>query len=250
MKAVTVSVGFDDLLALALPRAARHFREILVVTTPEDVATQAVVARTISARCHLTRVFTARSARFNKGAALEEGFDALGRDGWFVVLDADIILPEAIRWPALEVGVLYSPLRRMAPWPLPGGALPPDGEWTARYPLHPQQHEWAGFFQLAHADDPALRERPWYPTDFTHAGTCDSLYQARWPASRKVRLPFEVLHLGEAGRNWLGRATPRADGTVPEGSAERQAELRQLIRRRVPGPGRYDHERLPPGGAG
>jgi hypothetical protein len=240
---VLVCVDFADLLAVTLPANARHFRRIVVATTPEDAETQAVVASVPNAVCHITSVFFDRQAVFNKGAALEESFDVMGRAGFFVVMDADIVLPQSFRWPAVEAGNLYSPLRRMMvelPRPL---VIPPDEEWR-RYPLHPQQHEFAGFFQLAHASDPVLASRPWYPTNWVHAGGCDSEFQAKWPAHRKIRPNFEVLHLGPAGVNWCGRASMLADGTLPEGSEERKAALRAMVRARIPGPLRHRHEKI------
>lgn len=246
MRAVLVSVQFSDILAVTLPRNARFLDYILVVTTPEDKATQEVVARVPNARCHLTRVFFERQAIFNKGAAIEEGFDVLGRLGWFVVMDADIILPGGFPWLPASPGCLYSPFRRMMENPPNPLVIPPEEEWK-RFPLHPQQTELAGFFQMFHGDDPVLQSRPWYPTDWLHAGGCDSEFQAKWPKERKVRLPFEVLHIGPAGTNWLGRASPLLDGTIPEGAGEKVARLRSLIRKRGKGPDRFCHEKLNPG---
>lgn len=241
VKAVMVCVDYADVLAITLPRSAPHFSSITVATTPEDEETRAVASRFPNVRCHLTRVFYARNALFNKGGALEETFDVMGRDGWFTVLDADIVLPSRFAWPALEVGCLYTPLRRMVD-PVPP-EIPPDEEWD-QYPLHRQQKEFAGYFQLAHASDPVLRGRPWYPSWMT-AGGCDSEFQARWHPGRKRRPAFEVLHLGPSGENWAGRASERVDGTVPPDAEEKRQRLRNLIRRRVPGPDRFRHEKLP-----
>jgi hypothetical protein len=60
-----------------------------------------------------------------------------------------------------------------------------------------------------------------------------------------------VLHLGEAGVNWCGRATAYADGTLPVGAEQRRSTLRQMIsNRRLYGPwrtnsDRYAGEKLP-----
>lgn len=248
MKVVTVCVDYSDFLSLTLPRNARHFDLVVVVSTPQDHATAAVVRSVPNALLYTTGAFYEGGAAFNKGAALESAFDLLGRGdglGWFAVIDADTAMPERIDWPELNPQCLYSPLRRMmVDLPSPP-ALPPDGEWS-RWPLHPQRREWAGFFQLAHADAVPLLPRPWYPTDWRHAGGCDSEFQAKWPQGRKVRLPFEVLHLGPAGVNWMGRSSPGADGILPEGATERVAELRRLRRLRRPGPDCFAAEKLPP----
>lgn len=243
MRALTVSVNFSDLLAVTLPKNARFFDSILVITTPEDEATQEVVAHVPNARCYTTQVFFERNAVFNKGAAIEEGFDILGRLGWFVVMDADIILPGGFPWLPAAPGYLYSPFRRMMADPPIPLVIPPEEAWK-QFPLHPQQMEFAGFFQMFHGDDPVLQSRPWYPTEWKHAGGCDSEFQAKWPAERKRRLPFEVLHIGPAGVNWLGRASPLLDGTTPPDAQEKIARLRSLIRKRGSGPDRFKHEKL------
>jgi hypothetical protein len=49
-----------------------------------------------------------------------------------------------------------------------------------------------------------------------HAGGCDSVFQEKFPSSKKFRLNFDSLHLGEVDVDWLGRTTKRTDGTVPE----------------------------------
>ncbi len=239
MRALTVCVEYDDLLRLTLPRLLRHFDWLLVVTSPADDRTQYLVAQTVAeamagdearkVQLHVTDAFTRGGATFNKGLAIEEGLDVLGRDGWLAIVDADIVLPSTpIPNPqSLIPGFLYGPARRrMCVDP---AAWDRGDDWSA----HPfiQDHELAGFFQLFHASDPALWERPWYGIDWRHAGGCDSVFQAKWPAERRVRLPFEVLHLGPDGTNWHGRISPRLDGAaIPgrEARARAHAEMHRL----------------------
>lgn len=270
MRALLTAVGYHDLLALCLPYNAHHFSEILVVTTPEDTATQAVVAAVPNASCHLTQAFYPAPGVFAKWAALEEGLDVLGRRGWVALLDADVCWPKGLRWeertvhpsavggsvtwqtmdcviPGVGVstwvgGNLYGPLRRMHE-AIPA-AVPPEETWD-RYPLHRQQHEHAGFSLIFHASDPHLGPPPWFDTRWVHCGGGDSEFQSKWGPECKVRPPWHVLHFGAAGTNWLGRSTPFADGTVPADASDRVAELWRLIRMRRPGPDRFRHEKLP-----
>jgi len=238
MRAITVCVEYDDLLRLTLPRLLSHFDWLLVATSPADVGTQYLVAQMAAAamaageprpvQLHVTDAFTRGGAVFNKGLAIEEGFDLLGREGWLCVVDADIVLPPLIPHPSsLIPGCLYGPARRrmcVDPAAWDGG-----DDWSG-YPAV-QDCELAGFLQLFHASDPALRGRPWYGTDWRHAGGCDSVFQAKWPAERRIRLPFEVLHLGPDGINWHGRVTPRLDGAEIRGREARaraQAEMRRI----------------------
>ncbi len=114
---------------------------------------------------------------------------------------------------------LITPRRRMAPWPM--SSLLDECDW-GNYPLHRHDTEWAGYSQIFHATDPALGNPPWHHTGYVHAGIADSEFQAKWKPNLKIRPNFEVLHLGEAGVNWAGRATLLGDGTELPGSAERR----------------------------
>jgi hypothetical protein len=239
MRALITCVSFDDILALTLPTVLRHVEEAWVVTHPDDAATQHV-AKACGAEVFCTDAFYRGGCEFRKYLAIEEALDAMKREGWLAIMDCDIVLPRHIDWPALEVGTLYGPLRRMAPLT---AAVPPEEHWAA-YPLHGNRAEWPGYFQLLHADDPHLGPPPWHQTDWRHAGGGDSFFQGRWPAARKVRLSFEVLHLGTAGTNWCGRATPRLDGTAHPDAATRRQKLRQYVRARKPGADRFAHEKL------
>lgn len=223
MLALTVCVEYDDLLAITLPQAAKHFERVCVVSTPGDERTAKVVAGVEGAEVFVTDAFYRRGAAFNKGLAIEEGLDAMGREGWLVIFDADIVMPAEMDFDGIQAGNLYCPRRRQLQqeW-----RYSEELDWMSLPGVRDVEH--AGFFQLFHADDAALESRPWYGVDWLHAGGCDSDFQAKWPQDRKVWLPFDVLHLGPVCRNWHGRHTPRLDGR-PIRDAElrcrRQAEM-------------------------
>lgn len=222
LKAIVICVEYDDLLEISLPRNLRHFSELVVVTAPQDERTQQLVRGFPGVRCHVTDAFYRYGAKFNKGLAMEEGFDVLGRDGWILIWDADIVLPAEMTLPSLEPGNLYGVHRRMLH---DAQQWRDDLDWT-RLPLEGDRIV-AGYFQLFHADDPHLQSRPWYDVTYNHAGGGDAYFQHLWPEERKVWLPFEVLHLGPRGRNWFGRATVRRDGSLPP-----QAFSRKLLMER------------------
>src|ERR1700684_2367263 len=108
-----VCVDYDDFLAVTLPVNQAHFDKIVVVTDMQDERTAAVASRFANVTLHRTDAFYAGGAAFNKGAALEEGFDILGRAGWICILDADILLPKIFDLPPLAGGWLYGARRRM-----------------------------------------------------------------------------------------------------------------------------------------
>lgn len=255
MRAILVSVDFADILALTLPYNRHHFDDVCVVTTSGDVATIRVAAAN-DAWCYCTDAFYKDGADFNKWLALEEGLDYFGRIGWTCIMDADILWPKnatdlmraPLAWSslpaALQCGNLHTPLRRM--WHRPSDTIPSESDWK-KFPLHRQQHEFAGYTQIFHADDPVLSGLGhWHETDWRHCGGADSFFQAKWPQERKVRPPFEVLHLGESGINWCGRATPYLDGTLPAEQVQRITRVRGYVQDRQgkSGTARFRHEKV------
>ena len=242
MKAILVAVDYADILGVTLPYNRHHFDEVMIVTTPTDLAIHKI-AEENNATIYATTSFYDNGAVFNKWKALEEGLDALGREGWLCLMDADVMWPKQVPDYPREVGCLYTPLRRMMrKIRMP---IPPEAEWD-QFTLHRQQVEWAGFSQIFHCSDPHLGLAPWHEINWRHAGGADSIFQLKWPNNRKVRPPFEVLHLGPSGCNWCGRATERLDGTVPDGSEEKMQQVRNFIktRRGKNGARRFDGEKI------
>lgn len=251
MRAVIVSVDYSDLLALTLPVNRPLFDEVTVVTYTGDAKTIAV-AEANGARVFTTGSFYDDGADFNKWKALEEGLDFVGRFGPLLLLDADIVWPrrgrEILNSLPLVPGFLYGPRRRMLT-DLSSirstGLLPSEKVW-GRFPLHPNEREVAGYSQVFFAEDSVLGPPPWHETNWRHAGGADSFFQSKWPNERKVRPPFEVLHLGPAGANWTGRTVDYLDGTTPPGANSRRRKLRDYIagRRVRPPEDRYGPEKL------
>jgi hypothetical protein len=210
MKAILVCVDYADLLAITLARNFTMFDKVLIVSNDRDSETHALAKSYKYADVSLynTDAFYRDGADFNKGLAIEEGFDVLGRDGWIAVLDADIVLPRdfcgQLSLHAVDPHCIYGPSRRLCvnPKDWNGGY-----DWS-RLPRIPDR-EIAGYCQVFHANAPVLQYRPWYGTNWTHAGGCDSVFQAKWPTEQRTRLPFDALHLGPHGVNWHGRVTQK-----------------------------------------
>lgn len=238
LRAFIVSVGYDDLLDISLGYNFHHFGEVNVITSPSDVKTLEVVERH-GCNCYTTDAFYEEGADFNKWRALEEGLSWFGRNGWICLMDADILWPEVIPPLDLHIGYLYTPLARIC---RDVSRIPGEPSW-GRYPLRPNQVEWAGYTQIFHATDPHLPHPPWHEIDWKHAGGADSFFQRRWERETKLRPPFEVLHLGPHGVNWCGRVSPRVDGTMPpDAYKHRQALSQYKVKRRLTRT--YQHEKI------
>lgn len=232
LRAILVSVDYTDLLAVTLPHNRHHFKEVYVVTSTADAKNVEPVASRQGATMIATDRFYANGATFNKWAAMEWGLDLMGRFGWICLMDADVLWPRVVDLRRhLRKGFLFGPRRRIAD-PVPNPVPLEEDQWR-RFPLHRQEREVAGYSQIFHAEDPVLGLSPWHETDWRHAGGADSFFQAKWPPDRKVRPPFEVLHLGPPGVNWYGRATDRLDGTVPAGADEKKARIKEIWRQRA-----------------
>lgn len=236
MNALTVCVNYDDLLAITLPAMVRHFERIMVVTDLHDHDTVLVSQSWDNVVAYQTDAFYRDGAVFNKGAAVEEGLDYLGRQGWICCVDADILLPEKMDLSPLEVGTLYGARRRVCPDPTRW-----QEPWTNWRAIN--ETELGGFLHVFHANDPALvGRRPWYSTNWRHAGGYDSDFEGHWPREKKRRLPFTVLHLGLCRVNWWGRQTKRLDGTEPKSAAEAKRLTEQMKAGRATGD--RSHERI------
>lgn len=224
IRGITVSVGYGPLLRITLPRNMRHLTECLVVTSPDDRETQEVASSVPGVRLHVTDAATRHQARFNKGLCFEEAWDHFGRDGWWLVHDSDIILPDSLHLDQLKPDHLHGARRRILEDP---SKWSPDLDWRV-CPLT-RDGSAVGFFQLFHADDPALSARPhwydasdpnlvgggpWYDVSFAHAGGGDAAFMDRWSRNKIKILPVDCLHLGPVDRHWYGVSPEGKDITT------------------------------------
>src|ERR1700758_5305210 len=97
LQCVSVCVNYDDFLAETLPQNRRHFDRMVVVTAPEDLATQRV-CEYWDVDVVLTDAFQSRWGEFHKAKGINAGLKVLDlRLGWILHLDADIALPPRSR---------------------------------------------------------------------------------------------------------------------------------------------------------
>lgn len=202
IRGLTVAVGdwYAATLAVCLYRNMRYMSECLVITTPGDHAVKAVASKVPGVSVFETDAFTRHGAAFNKGLAIEEAFDRMGREGWILIHDADILFPDAMPLDNLDPEKLHGATRRILENP---NHWHPGLDWS----VCPVSRDGGpiGFFQLFHADAPSLRDkRPWYEVSFAHAGGGDAYFVHHFPVPDRVILPVEVLHLGPKDTHWFG----------------------------------------------
>ena len=112
LEGVTTCVNYADFLDVTLAENLHHFDEFVVVTTPDDLATQNVCAKH-GVICVETNVFSKDGAHFaaGKSHAINLGLAHLKQTGWLLHLDADIALPDRFRTmldkSALDPACLY-----------------------------------------------------------------------------------------------------------------------------------------------
>ena len=240
IEAVLTCVNFDDILDVTLGLNHPHLDNLIVVTSHEDKATQ-LCAKKHSVMCVPTDLFKKNGRNFNKGAAINAGFDRFQFHGWRLHIDVDIILPDNFRrvlfnHTHLERDCLYGASRRdivgqdalnaylKARNLLPqhafqsglstehGGAMPVSGPSasSAQYVDSLRGYCPIGFFQLWHASE--QRE---YPYSLGTACHDDVIFAQSWPEAKRHLLPSVACYhlvgrLPYYGENWDGiRRQPR-----------------------------------------
>jgi hypothetical protein len=250
LEAVTTCVGFDDLLDVTLSLNHSQVDTMIVVTTHGDRKTQRV-ARKHGVMCVQTDLFGRHGRKFNKGAAINAGFDRFQFFGWRLHIDADCILPDNFRrilfnHTHLETDCIYGADRVDVLWPEGFAELRdkllhrPQWNWralieaqvstplAARYTDALRGYVPLGFFQLWHA-----RCQKSYPNSLGTASHDDIMFASEWPRSRRRLLPTTVCyHLvarrPQWGENWDGnRKQPRIDKDKKSGSRERDRQRRR-----------------------
>ena len=99
IEAVVTSVNYADFLAATLPTNRYQFDRMVVVTAPEDTATQRVCEFN-NVQVILTDSFNSRWGEFCKGCGINDGLEELGMSDWVVQSsDADVVLPPLTKQP-------------------------------------------------------------------------------------------------------------------------------------------------------
>lgn len=207
LEGVITAVGFDDLLDVTLEKNFHHFDNLIVVTAHDDYKTQRV-GRKHGVTVVQSDLFYKNGRKFNKGAAVNAGFDYFQYMGWRLHMDADIVLPDHFRrilfnHTHLERDCLYGCDRV----DVVGKEAIDKMRHGVGYRQHqsgvvindssgPIGHRWVdhlrgycplGFFQLWHAS----KQRP-YPYSLGTAAHDDLIFSTSWPLARRRHLPTVI----------------------------------------------------------
>jgi hypothetical protein len=226
IEAVIVCKDYSDFLAHTLSDNLQHLDRVVIVTHPDDKATQALCTR-YGVDFIETEVMHDEGDKFNKGRAINLGLSHLRHEGWLLHLDADILLPHRfrsmLRHAKLDEKNIYGADRLNTvsydQWIAHKHKTIPQHQWRylvsppAEFPLGSrllhQEYGWCpiGYFQLWHS-----RMKRKYPIVSGSAEHSDVLFSVQWPRENRVLLPeIFVYHLeseaGNMGANWNGRKT-------------------------------------------
>lgn len=236
LEGVTVSVGFDDMLDVSLTLNHPHLDSMIVVTSHDDKKTQAV-ARKHGAFCVPTDLIYKNGRHFNKGAAINAGFNYFQYHGWRLHLDSDIVLPDNFRRMLfnhhhLDRNSLYGADRVDVVGPKKVASLRDhfrdhpqhrcrflvdcthdrkfDGPLGGRMVSQLNGYTPLGYFQLWHAS-----KQRGYPYSLGTAAHDDTMFSHLWPLKNRHLLPGVIVYhicarSPKWGENWDGnRKQPR-----------------------------------------
>lgn len=93
IEAVVICVNYSDFLKITLSKNAHNFDHIVIITSHNDNEIEKITSSYSNISLIKTDAFYYNGASFNKGLAIDVGFQSLKYKDWVVNLDADIVLP-------------------------------------------------------------------------------------------------------------------------------------------------------------
>jgi len=229
LEGVTVCVGYSDFLEVTLTENLDHFDEFVVVTSTTDTETHRVCDKH-GVVCVKTDVYKEDPLdTFNKGLMINMGLAHLRHRGWVMHLDADIVLPDRVRFmlnkSRLDVDSIYGADRLSVTgweaWEKLQKMPEYNRQYRHRFMVTPPKLELGsrlihneygycpiGYFQLWNSKH---HHRRYHFAQGTAEHT-DMLFALQWPAEKRILLPgLFVYHLeserATMGKNWKGRIT-------------------------------------------
>ena len=229
LQAITVCVNYSDFLAQTIAHNKQLFDHWLIITTPEDTATQKLCQH-YNVECLTTNEFTKNGDPFNKAKGINVGLEYLSKHDWVLHLDADMYLPPLTRGIleriSLDKNNIYGIDRMMCPdfeawskyltnpepthtgWVYIHGTAFPFGVRIGEYMS--EGYEPIGFFQLWHPNTSGIKL---YPETHGGADRTDVQFAKKWPRKNRTLIPEIIgIHLDsenstvdQMGKNWNGR---------------------------------------------
>lgn len=236
VEAVTVCVGYGDILAVTMAENLTLLDSLLVVTSKDDTETHKVCKR--HSVPYIATEEYRRSGPFNKARMIQRGLDSIGGRDWILHLDADVVLPQKFRrltdWAHLDERFLYGADRcNVTGWESWQALKRHVGSWDNHahscghwfHPKFPVGSRWVsdihgyvpcGFFQLfsgAEITQGGYHVKR-YPFHHGDAARTDIQFGLQWDRQFRQVLPEIIcLHLDSEestlGANWQGRTTKR-----------------------------------------
>jgi hypothetical protein len=192
---ITTSVNYGDYLPNLLHTLAPVVDSAVVVTAENDASIE--IAKRYNATPLVFPGWHDYGASLNKSGAVraaQEMVYGVEPEAWYLVIDADIVLPdnarEIIERQATDQSALYGASRVDFHTPI----AMREGKPTKIY-----ESQFAGFFQL-------YRRQLLYPKWSRSAEACDLQFATQFTSC--VMLPLTVGHCGEEAVNWEGRRSP------------------------------------------
>lgn len=191
---ITVCVDYSDYFCRVIERNASVLDHMYVVTRKTDTATQELCQRFQNITMVFYEDLNLKAAFFNKSGMIrfaQMQAYKMYPDAWYLILDADIMLPcdfrEIVQTNCDDQNALYGMSRY---------------DYKCQVDLEEQKngkhypHNFVGYFQL-------YREKKMYDSFSLDCSRCDDLFKCGFKT--KVNLPGSVSHLGEKNVNWRGR---------------------------------------------
>lgn len=233
MEAVSVCIGYGDILREVAPYNRALLNRWVIVTHPNDSETRDV-CRKHSIEC-VTTTEQDREGSFSKGRLINKGLAFLSGSEWMLHLDADILLPSDMHQVLDDAHLDKSCIHGCDRLNLVGYET-----WKKSPTFLVRQNTWAvelqrgsltigtrvanvghgytpiGYFQLWHGSSVNWRGSVLknYPHHHGTAARTDVQFAYHWDRRHRVLIPeMLVLHLesekAKMGTNWKGRNTVR-----------------------------------------
>ena len=115
---IIVCKNYSDFLQITLPLNKKHFDNIVIVTSDDDIDTQNLCKK-YNVNFVIYNDFYKNNAKFNFGGARSYGLQNLNFKDWVIFLDSDIIIPNNFR-ELLDINIadinkFYGSYRRFIP---------------------------------------------------------------------------------------------------------------------------------------